>query len=442
MLLNFNDEDEDTDEEIEEVVKKKSSYDKPKRQTKSDRSRRGPEQTVQRSDPEDHITRFTGMGNQGEWPMPVWCWMFQQTLDGKARAWFDKLPPVDEMLKKVDDYVRSEEAFRDMELPRGEFQRREGPSQWVQKNDRMQKNSYGSARRKPDHRPSFQPQEHHAPYVAPHRPQQNFPRPREHHKDNRAVLTLDSLVSTPKEILATEHQLHLPQPPPLVGVPSKENLNKYCDYHNEKGHIINDCFNLKRQLEMALESGKLNHLKRKSMMIDEDWMNVPILFPPVCTRDLSKGAIMVDAEIEGYLVRRIHVDVGTSLEIMYEHCFSMLHPAIKLRLIETQTMVSRFLGEQVKPLGKIELDVCFGGDGLRRRAIMKFTVISAPLPYNTILGRPGLKQLRAIPSTIYGMMKFPTPWGVATLVSQTATVFECGRVRKTQTAGPVEEVKP
>ncbi|GJX57862.1 reverse transcriptase domain-containing protein [Tanacetum coccineum] len=43
------------------------------------------------SDPEDHMGRFVGIG--GEWTMPVWCRMFQQTLDGKARAWFDKLPP-------------------------------------------------------------------------------------------------------------------------------------------------------------------------------------------------------------------------------------------------------------------------------------------------------------------------------------------------------------
>ncbi|GJS97669.1 hypothetical protein Tco_0804637 [Tanacetum coccineum] len=78
--------------------------------------------------------------------------------------------------------------------------------------------------------------------------------------DSMDVLTLDLLVSTLKEILATEHQLHLPQPPPLVGVPSKENLNKYCDYHNEKGHNTSDCFYLKRQLEIALDSDKLNHL--------------------------------------------------------------------------------------------------------------------------------------------------------------------------------------
>ncbi|GKB39251.1 hypothetical protein Tco_0884193 [Tanacetum coccineum] len=84
----------------------------------------------------------------------------------------------------------------------------------------------------------------------------------------------------------------------------------------------------------------------------------------------------------------------------------MLHPAIRARLVETHTMVSGFSGEQVKPLWKIELDVCFSGSGLCRRAIMEFTIIPAPSPYNIILGRPGIKQLRAIPSTIHGMMKY------------------------------------
>ena len=34
------------------------------------------------TDPDDHLTRFSGAGQQGEWPMPVWFRMFQQTLDG------------------------------------------------------------------------------------------------------------------------------------------------------------------------------------------------------------------------------------------------------------------------------------------------------------------------------------------------------------------------
>ena len=45
------------------------------------------------TDPEDHLSRFSGAAMQGSWPMPVWCRMFQQTLDGSARGWYDKLPP-------------------------------------------------------------------------------------------------------------------------------------------------------------------------------------------------------------------------------------------------------------------------------------------------------------------------------------------------------------
>ncbi|GJY46325.1 reverse transcriptase domain-containing protein [Tanacetum coccineum] len=512
------------------------------------------------SDPADHITRFTGMGNSAEWPMPVWCRMFQQTLDGKARAWFDKLPSgsidswddleekflnrfgmlkacdkdpteitkivrranealpnfrerwvsesnaipnvpelmrissfmsshkcpelskrfsdsiprtVDEMLRRVDDYVRSEEAFKNTELPKGEFQKREAGGQWTPRNDRPHRVIYGGGRRRPDQRPLHKAQEHYAPYVAPHRPNNDFRCPRE----NKVILTLGSLISTPAEILATEHHLNLPQPAPLVGIPSKENIHKFCDYHNEKGHSTNDCFVLKKQLEKALETGKLNHLikdvrqrgnkgqkhngsknavinmvrnhdldrKRKTTITDESWMNVPITFPPVPARDLSDEALVMEAEIEGYLVRRIHIDEGASIEIMYEHCFNMLHPKIKARLTETQTTVSGFSGERVKPLGKIELDVCFGGAGRCRRAMMRFTVIPAPSPYNIILGRPALKQLRAIPSTIHGMMKFPTRWGIATVLSQTPTILECRREEKKQARekekDPVEEVK-
>ncbi|GJZ43988.1 hypothetical protein Tco_0591243 [Tanacetum coccineum] len=155
------------------------------------------------TDPEDHLSRFSSAANSGEWPMPVWCRMFQQTLDGSARGWFenllqgsidvrqqfttrfstrracfkdpteitkivrkanetlaafkerwivekgfitgvpevmkissfmddhkcpelakqysDKVPKmVDEMMTRLDDFVRSEEAFANTELPKGE----------------------------------------------------------------------------------------------------------------------------------------------------------------------------------------------------------------------------------------------------------------------------------------------------------------------------------
>ncbi|GJR07618.1 hypothetical protein Tco_0790270 [Tanacetum coccineum] len=64
-------------------------------------------------DPEDHVGRFVGIENQGEWPMPL------------AKRFSDNVPKtVDEMLKRADDYLRSEEAFRSTELPGASFSRK------------------------------------------------------------------------------------------------------------------------------------------------------------------------------------------------------------------------------------------------------------------------------------------------------------------------------
>nr|GEX95817.1 reverse transcriptase domain-containing protein [Tanacetum cinerariifolium] len=44
-------------------------------------------------DPEDHLSIFSVAAEQEEWPMPIWCKMFRQTLGGAARNWFDDLDP-------------------------------------------------------------------------------------------------------------------------------------------------------------------------------------------------------------------------------------------------------------------------------------------------------------------------------------------------------------
>ncbi|GJU14184.1 hypothetical protein Tco_1136580 [Tanacetum coccineum] len=91
---------------------------------------------------------------------------------------------------------------------------------------------------------------------------------------------------------------------------------------------------------------------------------------------------------------------------------------------ETKQKPSSAEGEVAKPLGKIDLEVLVGNKGLSRRTSMKFIIIRAPSPYNVILGRPGLKILHAIPSTIHSRIKFPTPKGIATLIARTITIAE------------------
>ncbi|GJX99268.1 reverse transcriptase domain-containing protein [Tanacetum coccineum] len=173
--------------------------------------------------------------------------------------------------------------------------------------------------------------------------------------------------------------------------------------------------------------------KRKDREATESWMNTPISFPPIMTDDASDEPLIIEAEVEGYLVQAVLSGTnGSSVEVMFEHCFENLPEKVKAGLRETRTDLVGFAGEVSKPLGKIDLEVCFGNEGLSRRTSMKFIVIRAPSPYNVILGRPGLKILHAIPSTIHSMIKFPTPKGIATLIARTITIAECRKREEKQ----------
>nr|GFA39655.1 2-succinylbenzoate--CoA ligase, chloroplastic/peroxisomal [Tanacetum cinerariifolium] len=49
-------------------------------------------------------------------------------------------------------------------------------------------------------------------------------------------------------------------PPPMVTPVEKRNGNKFCDFHNDKGHNIDECMQLKKQIKELVRAGKLSHL--------------------------------------------------------------------------------------------------------------------------------------------------------------------------------------
>nr|GEW36010.1 reverse transcriptase domain-containing protein [Tanacetum cinerariifolium] len=73
-------------------------------------------------------------------------------------------------------------------------------------------------------------------------------------------------------------------------------------------------------------------------------MDVPITFPPVSTDDMSDGPLIVEAKVEGYWIQRA-------------------------RLAPTQMELVGFSGEQMIPIGKIELKVCFGEGAQKKRVL-------------------------------------------------------------------------
>ena len=48
-------------------------------------------------------------------------------------------------------------------------------------------------------------------------------------------------------------------PEKMKGDPNKRNKNKYCRFHRDHGHDMDECFDLKQQIENLIRQGKLRH---------------------------------------------------------------------------------------------------------------------------------------------------------------------------------------
>ncbi|GKB12574.1 reverse transcriptase domain-containing protein [Tanacetum coccineum] len=86
----------------------------------------------------------------------------------------------------------------------------------------------------------------------------------------------------------------------------------------------------------------------------EHWMDNAITFPSVPRYQLMNFPVVVEAMIEGFRVRRIHVDGGSSSKVIY-------------------------------PMGVIDLEVTIGECGKTRTVIMEFAVVKSPSLYNALL---------------------------------------------------------
>nr|GEW68147.1 reverse transcriptase domain-containing protein [Tanacetum cinerariifolium] len=82
---------------------------------------------------------------------------------------------------------------------------------------------------------------------------------RGHSREGMGPNRFTPLTRTPKEILATEASKFQP-PPPMVTPVEKRSSNKFCDFHNDKGHSTDECIRLKKQIEELVRAGKLSHL--------------------------------------------------------------------------------------------------------------------------------------------------------------------------------------
>ncbi|XP_050248600.1 uncharacterized protein LOC126695838 [Quercus robur] len=202
-------------------------------------------------------------------------------------------------------------------------------------------------------------------------------------------------------------------PSKMAGEPAKRNQNLYCEYHQEPGHTTIDCRNLKNHLDRLVREGKLRHLlyhlvgrqEQTSVEVKQGTLRPPmgtinvilaalgrtgshplrvmlVARPPTGIDDRefkrAKGmaspilgfsdedkvgtiqphddALVVTLRIGGYDVKRVLVDQGSAVQVMYLD----LYKGLKLRpedLTAYDSPLVSFEGKTVTPEGQIRLPI-------------------------------------------------------------------------------------
>ncbi|GKE70597.1 hypothetical protein Tco_1528669, partial [Tanacetum coccineum] len=155
-------------------------------------------------------------------------------------------------------------------------------------------------------------------------------------------------------VAASKKKVHTPwkivQTTTAHGNPDrKKSNNKFCEFHNDKGHNTDECVQLRKQIEELVRADKLSHFikeikqdrdqqktrKKDALVKDKSvaiymiqlWQRVTrqkvtqsfarvkaITFPPLTANKGTDGPLVIEAEIGGHAVHRIYVDGGSSME--------------------------------------------------------------------------------------------------------------------------------
>ena len=111
--------------------------------------------------------------------------------------------------------------------------------------------------------------------------------------------------------------------------------------------------------------------------------------------------------IEGFNTRRVLVDNGSLVDIIYLSTFQQLKVDPK-RLLPFESPLISFSGDKVYPQGIVTLTVTTGLYPLQVTNKHNLLVVDSPSSYNVIRGRPTFNRWKAATSTYCLKVKFLT----------------------------------
>ncbi|XP_028060640.1 uncharacterized protein LOC114264247 [Camellia sinensis] len=117
-------------------------------------------------------------------------------------------------------------------------------------------------------------------------------------------------------------------------------------------------------------------------------------------------ALVVTLRVKDFDIKRILIDQGSSVEIMYYDAFKQMKLEDKDLAPATSPLVG-FNSQLEWPIGKIILPVKAGSVVKQ----VEFWVLKVPSTYNLILGRGWLHAMQAVASTFHQVMRFSASSG-------------------------------
>ncbi|KAL0458087.1 UNVERIFIED_CONTAM: hypothetical protein Slati_0435900 [Sesamum latifolium] len=119
-------------------------------------------------------------------------------------------------------------------------------------------------------------------------------------------------------------------------------------------------------------------------------------------------ALVISAVVSNMKIRRILVDSGSSVDILFTEAFRRMGLK-RENLALKETTLMGFEGSTIRALGEIALPISLGEEPCTKTIIANFLIVDTEHPsYNIILGRPTLNAIGAVISTSCLKIKFPT----------------------------------